>query len=151
MILRVLSKIRRVVVKAFGYNPKQFWNLWALDFDRDNEQVVLHPWNIQAIELIKAAKPDSVLEIGCGFGRNLKVLLDEGFAPQQLCGADISGRMLDKCRRYLAAPQVRLEEADITKLPFADNSFDVVYVSLVLMHVKPESVVSKAKLSPRFA
>ncbi len=67
-----------------------------------------------------------VLDIGCGTGEFERLLLTEN--PQQvITGVDISEEMLlvakQKCRTY---PNVSFQNASVSALPFADNSFDVV-------------------------
>jgi ubiquinone/menaquinone biosynthesis C-methylase UbiE len=133
-------KIRSVMLRTIGYRPSLFWDAWAIDFDMDQEQLVLHPWNVMALELIREAEPDTVLEIGCGFGRNMKELIRGGLNPENLYGVDISKKMLKKCRVFLDDQRVHLHHAEIESLPFLDKSIDVAYVSLVLMHTPPSSV-----------
>lgn len=142
---RLTSRITRIartmLLRLIDYHPRIFWDLWAIDFDKNPEQIILHPWNIEALKLITRNTPNSILEIGCGFGRNLRVLLNDGFPSNRLYGIDISKRMLVKCRKHLDGSGVFLAQADITSLPFCDFCFDVVYVSLVLMHVAENNVI----------
>ena len=77
---------------------------------------------------------DEVLEIGCGVGRVGKVL-----APRcrSWVGADISPNMLVVARRRLAglANVEFCELATVGLSEFADESFDVVYCTVVFMHL----------------
>ena len=85
-------------------------------------------------EYIGINPTDDILEIGCGIGRVGKVL-----AP--LCntwtGADISAGMLDIARRRTAEhANVKLCELHAVGLAeLDDNSFDVVYCTVVFMHL----------------
>ena len=85
-------------------------------------------------EYIGINPTDDILEIGCGIGRVGKVL-----AP--LCntwtGSDISAGMLDIARRRTAEhSNVKLCELHAVGLAeFDDNSFDVVYCTVVFMHL----------------
>jgi SAM-dependent methyltransferase len=78
---------------------------------------------------------DTVLEIGCGLGRVGQVL-----AP--LCaewiGCDVSSNMLALARRRLRDfPNVRLVEISGYDLaPIPDASIDVVYCTIVFMHLE---------------
>lgn len=74
-----------------------------------------------------------VLEVGIGTGRNLPHY-PEG---TELVGIDISGRMLERARRRAEqlGRGVRLEQADVEALPFADDSFDTVLASCVFCSV----------------
>jgi SAM-dependent methyltransferase len=66
-----------------------------------------------------------VLEIGCGSGANLWSIAREGFDSY---GIDLSLEGVRLCRRMLGEWQAsaRLCVADMTSLPFAEASFDVV-------------------------
>lgn len=82
---------------------------------------------------IRAA--DVVLEIGCGVGRVGRVLAP--FVGQWI-GCDVSANMLRLAgRRLLGIPNTRLQEISGYDLrPFADNSIDVVYTTVVFMHLE---------------
>ena len=77
---------------------------------------------------------DVVLEIGCGVGRVAPEL-----APRvaEWIGTDISGNMVAHARRRLAAlPNVRLIElADVGLAEIPSASIDVVYCTVVFMHL----------------
>ncbi len=140
VVLRASAKFREILIRQYGYRPKLFWEAWAWDFDRGEEKRKLHPWNLRVLDWIQETRPGRVLEIGCGFGRNLRELFHRGFSAEALFGVDLSKRMLKKCRRYLGEKTPRLQQADVRELPFREGSFDTVYVSLVLMHVPPGEV-----------
>lgn len=77
---------------------------------------------------------DVILEIGCGIGRVGQVL-----APRckEWIGCDVSPNMLDHARQRLADfPNVRLVEISGFDLaPIPDASVDVVYCTVVFMHL----------------
>jgi SAM-dependent methyltransferase len=77
---------------------------------------------------------DVVLEIGCGVGR-----LAPEIAPRvaQWVGTDISSNMLEHAQRRLSGlPNIRLVElADVGLGEIADASIDVVYCTVVFMHL----------------
>ncbi len=79
-----------------------------------------------------------VLDLGCGWGRVLKPVLDRG---AQAVGLDISGGMLEVCARHLKknGHTPRLARGDATLLPFANETFDMVYSLLVLQHLSKEN------------
>lgn len=68
----------------------------------------------------------TVLDIGCGTGEFERLLLTEN-SQQMITGVDISEEMLlvakQKCRTY---PNVSFQNASVSDLPFADNTFDVI-------------------------
>lgn len=89
--------------------------------------------------LIAARRPASVLEIGCGTGRNLDQLA-RLLPDSRLVGADLSADMLTQARRRLAAHGERLTlwEGDFARMPAADGH-DVVLLSYVLTMTHPHT------------
>lgn len=76
---------------------------------------------------------ESLLDIGCGSGRLYSVLKKH---CKKYTGVDFSSEMLDlfvKHREMREQDQVK--QCDITCLPFPDQSFDAVTVSVVLQHL----------------
>jgi ubiquinone/menaquinone biosynthesis C-methylase UbiE len=88
-----------------------------------------------------------LLEIGCGAGAVLAVLGQE-FPDLRLTGVDIEPKQLHFAREHLARSGVdaRLVEADALALPFADESFDRVWMMWFLEHVAdPHAVLREAR------
>ena len=77
-----------------------------------------------------------LLEVGCGVGAVLAVLGQE-FPGVRLFGVDIESRQLDFARGHLerAGLEATLLEADALALPFADESFDHVWMMWLLEHI----------------
>src|SRR5262245_54503860 len=77
-----------------------------------------------------------LLELGCGVGAVLAVLGQE-FPGVELTGVDIEPKQLDYARGHLrrAGVEATLVEADALALPFADGSFDHVWMMWFLEHV----------------
>ena len=69
-----------------------------------------------------------VLDVGCGTGENLRVFA-ESFGCH-VAGVDSSEGMLAEARRKLPAADLRHGAAE--RLPFEDDSFDAVWMSLVV-------------------
>lgn len=85
-------------------------------------------------ELMPKAAGD-VLEIGAGTGANLK------YYSSEACRAlTIADKELSRAIRETAFPlPVKLAEADVLHLPFADSSFDTVVETLLLCSVEEVS------------
>ncbi len=74
----------------------------------------------------------AVLDIGCGHGVLLERILT-GRRPARAYGSDLSMVM---CSRAMArVPSAGILQADAENLPFADNSFDHVFMVEVLEHL----------------
>jgi SAM-dependent methyltransferase len=68
-----------------------------------------------------------ILDAGCGTGAILKQL----GSPDRNVGIDLSGEAISFCQKR---GLTNVRQADISTLPFADNSFDVVVCSSVIYH-----------------
>jgi 2-polyprenyl-6-hydroxyphenyl methylase/3-demethylubiquinone-9 3-methyltransferase len=67
---------------------------------------------------------NSILEIGCGYGRLLKILAKKS---EKLVGIDFSRRMVELSKQNLKDEKnVKIELMEADKLEFSDNSFDYV-------------------------
>ncbi len=93
-------------------------------------------------KLIKAiaghCKPERILEIGCGTGKNLAALT-RLFPGAEITGVDLSDEMLDIARKHfsLKSPQIRLVNTAYD-LPLApQNPFDLVLFSYSLSMINP--------------
>ena len=84
------------------------------------------------------AKPtDSILEIGCGTGRNLVALQEAGFS--KVGGVEISERTIEMGRDHFPA----YKDIEVTNAPIEEcandlGEYDVIYTSGLLMHIPPE-------------
>ena len=93
-------------------------------------------------QLIELAPPrGSVLDAGCGTGAFLEFLRRNARWDGHYVGIDVSRGMLDHAARRLGLASgdgsalVHLAQADACRLPFADDSFDVVYARALLHHL----------------
>lgn len=89
---------------------------------------------------------DWVLDMGIGTGSSLSFFpSDRG----NIVGIDLSGGMLDHCRRRIKEKnldRVTVFQADALHLPFADNTFDHVFISHVISVVSdPYRLVREAQ------
>lgn len=85
------------------------------------------------------------LDAGCGGGRYALALA--GLGAREVTGVDISVEAIADARRraeQLHITNVTFQEGSLTRLPFADGSFDCVISSGVLMHtIAPMQVLSE--------
>src|SRR4029453_5117258 len=84
---------------------------------------------------------------GCGVGAVLAILGQE-FPGIRLSGVDIEPRQLEFARGHLrrAGVEATLTEADALELPFADESFDHVWMMWFLEHLAdPPAALREAR------
>lgn len=130
-------------------DTRQAYNEWASQYDtnlnktRDLEarslrETVAAPGatgkdGIDESAKIDTANIDSILEIGCGTGKNTVWLKEHA---QHITAVDLSEEMLAKAKEKIADAKVRFVQADITEdWSFRDREYDLVIFSLVLEHI----------------
>lgn len=88
---------------------------------------------IQEINDFIAMLPEkpSVLDAGCGSGRDARLLADRGAS---VIGVDISEGLLRVARRD--NPDIDFVDGDLRQLPFDDAMFDGVYARTSLLHLE---------------
>ncbi len=100
-----------------------------------------HRWrNVDnsASYLLPTLRPGmSLLDVGCGPG-TITVDLARRVSPGPVVGVDASSQVIGEATAEAAAAgvDVRFEVADIYRLPFEDDRFDVVHAHQVLQHLR---------------
>ena len=82
---------------------------------------------------------DSILDLGCGEGTRLNLLVTQGRGV----GIDISSKAISLAKEKY--PDFDFRVGDLEKLPFKNKSFDLVYSAFVFEHLdNPEKVIKEA-------
>jgi pseudaminic acid biosynthesis-associated methylase len=79
----------------------------------------------------------SALEVGCNVGGKLRWLA-ELLGGENVAGVDVNERVLEVVRSEIAGVDARVASA--RELPFADDSFDLVFTTGVLIHQSPDEL-----------
>lgn len=122
------------------YNPETYWSEVAERIDTRAEGVFMagddepyYRYKRQCfLNLLNAIdfKDKTVLEVGCGPGGNLIEVYKH--QPRALKGVDISEKMVQIAKLNLPTSIEVLKSAE--KIPFDNNSFDIVFTVTVLQH-----------------
>ena len=99
-------------------------------FNRDDEYFARYK-----VECIKAhikETPRTILEYGCGTGRNLRFLKD-AFKDAEIYGCDISAKSLEIARKQNVDCHLFLPDQRPPK-----SAFDLIFVAGVFHHIPPE-------------
>ncbi len=99
----------------------------------------------RGIEHMNITDADVVLDLGIGTGASLNYYPDRG----RVIGIDLSEGMLKLCRKRISERGLRhvtVFQADAMRLPFADDTFDYVFLSHVISVVSdPAKLVREAQ------
>ncbi|MFO0888994.1 MAG: class I SAM-dependent methyltransferase [Isosphaeraceae bacterium] len=120
-------------------DPQEYWTLrGGPDYFREQEgqqaRSLRAAW---MADQIAACRPESILEIGCGYGKLLEALRRRLGAP--LTGIDFSPTQLDLAHEFLRGmDDITLMLSCGDHLPFPDGAFDMVVTSAVILHNPPK-------------
>lgn len=98
---------------------------------------VLEAMKRQTIDSLRLASGSSVVEIGCGIGRDAEAMAALVGRDGRVVGLDASQALIDQARertRPLGLP-LEFQVGDAHALAFPDNSFDAARVDRVLQHL----------------
>ena len=114
-------------------NVQKAYNIWASQYDTNNNKT--RDLEATALREILSAIPyDTVLEVGCGTGKNTVFLLEKA---KQVTAIDLSNEMLAKAKEKIKANHVEFLQTDIrNEWSFTDQLYDLISCSLVLEHIQ---------------
>jgi malonyl-CoA O-methyltransferase len=119
-------------------NIQKAYNEWSQTYDTDRNLTRDLDEQILREELANLHF-QSILEIGCGTGKNT------GFLAQisaQVHALDFSEGMIQKARQKVNADHVKFSTADLTqRWPCEDQAYDLIVCNLVLEHIEDLSFI----------
>lgn len=117
------------IYSAKWYNPfMRVYNKLFLS-GAENEMVAFLKNNLNETK--------TILELGCGTGRNLKKIYSLNLEFKKYIGLDFSPDMLDIAKnKFKKNSNVEFREKDITKLDDIKENFDIILCVVVLSHLK---------------
>jgi ubiquinone/menaquinone biosynthesis C-methylase UbiE len=128
-------------------DARKAYDAWAPQYDTNNNKT--RDLEGQALRVLLATISfDSVLEIGCGTGKNTEWLIEKA---KEITAIDLSAEMLTRAKEKITSGKVQFKQADITfPWTFINEQYDLVSFSLVLEHIHNlEHVFNEASKSLR--
>jgi ubiquinone/menaquinone biosynthesis C-methylase UbiE len=121
-------------------NIQEAYNSWAHTYDTvENKTRDLEGLKLR--ETLSKFDFSTVLEIGCGTGKNTSWLLTRA---KHVVSVDFSKEMLDKAKEKINADHVEFVQADILKeWNFNTQQVDLITFSLILEHIQNIDFVFK--------
>jgi ubiquinone/menaquinone biosynthesis C-methylase UbiE len=120
-----------------------FYKYLSTVYDRINPFIWNEEMRNEAVEMLDLGPDDRVLDVGCGTGFATERLLQE---TERVYGLDQSPHQLERAfEKFGTRGPVRFSLGDAERLPFADDSFDVVWSSGSIEYW-PDPVAALAEL-----
>jgi ubiquinone/menaquinone biosynthesis C-methylase UbiE len=117
---------------------QQAYNEWSLSYDSDRNLTRDLDGRVTAA-CLAGERFQSILEVGCGTGKNSQLLARAG---RRLTGLDFAPGMLRQARQKVVAGHVSFILADVTQpWPCAAAAADLVTCNLVLEHIEDLSFI----------
>ncbi|HEY0894947.1 MAG TPA: class I SAM-dependent methyltransferase [Sphingobacteriaceae bacterium] len=114
-------------------NTEQAYDQWSTQYD-GNENKTRDLEGNALKDMLAGRSFRSVLELGCGTGKNTLHLLECG---EHITAVDLSEEMLRKAQSKIASPRVEFIRSDINgNWEFGRDQFDLITISLVLEHIE---------------
>lgn len=136
-------ELAEITARTLGHYDRNAESFWRGTRDHDVGQ------NIAALLAhIEGKPPFTILDFGCGPGRDLKAFTDLGHAA---VGLDGSGRFVEMARAHAGCEVLH---QDFLRLDLPAGSFDGVYANAALFHVPTQELPRvltelRAALKPR--
>lgn len=121
-----------------GMSIQEAYNDWSATYDKD-QNLTRDLDRVVTQDALAGLQCRSILEVGCGTGKNTVLLAQAG---ERVLALDISEGMLSKAKEKQGSSNVVFAVADITRQwPCADESADLVVCNFLLEHIKDLSFV----------
>lgn len=104
-------------------------------YDRANQILsvgVHHLWRRAAVRASRAQNGDAILDCATGTG-DLAIAFKKRVGAGRVVGTDFVPEMIELAKKK--SPQIEFEVADVTNLPYANDTFDVASISFGIRNV----------------
>jgi ArsR family transcriptional regulator len=137
------SKRMESILDERKIRAEEFFNKIGPTFDSIQDELFKNIYSIEDVFSSFNLKFKSILDLGCGTGRNLPVLAK--FA-KKVIGVDSSFSMIKLAEHLCKTNHLNyeLKLGDVKKLPYSEESIDCVFLNMVLHHFSnPQEALSE--------
>ena len=116
-------------------NPRKAYNIWAEIYDSGDDNLVFQMEEKILNSLIKNIdlSGKSILDYGCGTGRNWEKLIS--YKPNKITGCDVSIKMLQQLQSKYPGSEIYLIK-NSSEFPVQLGTIDIIFSTLVIAHIK---------------
>jgi len=104
----------------------------------------LHPKKESKIFLSLIGKKSSILDLGCGSGRDSKIFADKGY---KVVGIDLSKNMIKAAKKLVKNADFKV--MGMMKINFKNNSFDGIWANAAFCHISKKAIPKAIKEARR--
>jgi len=107
---------------------------------------VLNPATDRLLSVLQLPSETNCLDLGCGIGETTRYLAERINDSGEITGIELNPDLVNAAREMSSGQRnkISFRQGDVTRLEFADNSFDFVHARFLLMHLpEPEAVLKE--------
>lgn len=119
--ISTVDKNAEVIFMNYGYSSNNQKLILGQEVEKNRYSVQLYHHTATGIDLTGK----TILEVGCGRGGGLSYI-NRYLSPNKVTGVDINKKAIEFCNKNYKENNNTFLQANAQKLPFKDNSFDVV-------------------------
>jgi SAM-dependent methyltransferase len=105
--------------------------------DRASAQTSMHTYKAESFALLAPRPGDTLLEVGCGTGTDVRALAAMVAPGGRVVGVDLSETLLTEARRRgdVAGATIEFRRGDVNQLEFPDGVFDGCRADRIFQHL----------------
>lgn len=120
-----------------------FFDKWAKSYDNFIFNWFMRKAQKDSINMI-TKKNFSAIDVSCGTGEGLLILRNK--TKNNLAGIDLSSKMITIAKQKIKDPKIELKHANVEKISYKDNNFDVVLSTEAFHHYpRPQRSLKEMK------
>lgn len=123
-----------IIHKKRRQRAEDFFNNIGTNFDSLQDELFKGVYDVESIINLYSVKLKSIVDIGCGTGKNLPLLAKHA---DKVIGIDLSPKMIQMAEHVCEKNKLEYEVkiADMQLLPFETETIDGIFINMVLHHV----------------